>query len=77
MTGYDRKRAEFSHGSESAVTFRIEVDITGRGLWKTYDELTVEPGETRLHEFPAGFGAHWVRLSTDMNCRATAFFIYD
>lgn len=77
MTGYDRKRVELSHGSGKAVTFRIEVDITGRGLWKTYDEMTVEPEEVLNHQFPDGFAAHWVRLSTDQNCRATANFIYE
>jgi hypothetical protein len=77
MTGYDRKRVELSHQSPEPVTFALEVDITGRGLWKTYDELTVEPQEVRMHEFPVGFAAHWVRLSVDRDCRATALFVYE
>jgi len=77
MTGYDRKRVELSHGSQESVTFALEVDITGRGLWKTYDEMTVEPQEVRVHEFPVGFAAHWVRLSADRDCRATVLFVYE
>ncbi len=77
MTGYDRKRVELSHLSLEPVAFRIEVDISGGGLWKTYNEISVEPGEVRVHEFPAGYAAHWVRLSTDRDCRATAHFIYE
>ena len=77
MTGYDRKRVELSHQSPEPVTFALEVDITGRGLWKTYDEMTVEPHEVRVLEFPAVFGSHWVRLSTNLDCRATALFIYE
>ena len=77
MTGYDRKRVELSHSFPEPVTFRMEVDVTGRGLWKTYDEIPVEPGDLLVHEFPAGYAAHWVRLSTDRDCRATAHFIYE
>jgi hypothetical protein len=77
MTGYDRKRVELSHLSTNPVTFRIEVDITGRGLWKAYSEISVEPGELLVHEFPAGYAAHWVRLTADRDCRATALFVYE
>jgi len=77
MTGYDHKRVELSHQSPEPVTFTLEVDITRRGLWKTYDEITVKSQEVRVLEFPEGFAAHWVRLSTNRDCCATAFFIYE
>ena len=28
------------------------------------------------HEFPAGFSAHWVRVTVNQNCNATVYFIY-
>ena len=29
------------------------------------------------HVFPEGFSAHWVRLKTDRDCTATAWFEYE
>jgi len=28
------------------------------------------------HDFPAGFCAHWVRVTVDQPCRATATFTF-
>jgi hypothetical protein len=28
------------------------------------------------HIFPSGFSAHWVRLTPEIDCRATAQFFY-
>jgi hypothetical protein len=76
MTGYDKKEMELKHDAGETVTFRIEVDINGKGLWKTYDTFEVEPGESLEHDFPEGFSAYWVRLRSDHNCQATAILTY-
>lgn len=78
MTGFDRKRAELSHGAEGTVVFTIEVDFLGTGRFAVYQTLPVPAGQKVTHEFPPGFAAHWVRLKTDVDCvRATAKLIYD
>ena len=47
------------------------------GTWKTYKKITVPPKGYVHHEFPAGFGAHWVRVTADADCTATAWFTYN
>ena len=34
-------------------------------------------GKTVSHEFPGGFNAHWVRVTADKACTATATFTYE
>jgi len=77
MTGFDKKEMHLKHNANETVTFKIEVDITGKGLWKTYDTFQVDPGATINHLFPDGFSAYWVRLKTNQDCKATAKFIYN
>ncbi len=77
MTGYDRKRVEFSHDADADVAFTIEVDFLRTGTWRTYKTIDVSPGETATHTFPDGFSAHWARVAADRTCTATAWFVYE
>lgn len=45
-------------------------------LWKPYSEFEVKPGATLVHEFPAGFSAHWVRVAASADCTATVQLEY-
>ncbi len=45
-------------------------------LVRLYETVTVPARGYVHHEFPRGFSAHWVRLSVDKDCRATAYFMY-
>ena len=56
MTGYDKKRLTLSHSASETVAIRVEVDITGDGMWQTYMTFEVAPGQSLEHEFPAAFG---------------------
>ncbi len=76
MAGYDRKSVALSHDAQSEVTFSIEVDITGTGLWRRYVALEVLPGNERQFEFPEAFAAYWVRVVVDRDCVASARFEY-
>ena len=76
MTGYDRKSVRLSHDSKTVVTFTIEVDYMADNTWHVYDRIPVQPGETVRHDFPTGFQAHWVRVTVDRDCTATAWFVY-
>lgn len=77
VAGYDRKQLHLSHDAKNAAAFRIEIDITGTGLWRTYRTLTVPAGEEVRLTFPPEFQAYWARLVADHDCRATATFVYE
>jgi hypothetical protein len=77
MTGYDRKRVRLSHQSARPVTFRIEVDLDGNGLWRSYQSFDVPDGKPVEHTFPAGFAAYWVRAVASAPTTATVEFIYE
>ena len=77
MTGYDRKRVTLSHQSREPVTFRIEVDLDGNGLWCLYQSFEVPGGKTVEHTFPTGFSAYWVRAVARAATTATLQLAYD
>ena len=76
MTGYDRKRLELSHDADATVSFKVEVDVNGEGLWREYTRLEVVPAQRLRHRFPTGYNAYWLRVSVDQGCRATAQLEY-
>lgn len=76
MTGFDKKVLHLSHKSESPVSFKVEVDFLGCGEWKTYATITVPANGYVPHVFPEGFSAHWVRVTADTACIATAQLHY-
>jgi len=76
MTGFDQKTLHLYHNAENAARFTIEVDFLGNQTWKIYDVIRVPAGKYAHHEFPTGFSAHWVRVTADIPCRATAYFTY-
>jgi len=75
--GYDRKTLALQHDSSETVTFRVEVDISGTGLWQPLNSISVEPSASRTYRFAPEFQAYWVRLTSDKACTATADFTYD
>ncbi len=77
MAGYRTKTLALSHGSDTPVTFDIEVDIDGNAHWCPYAKLAAASGQTLTHRFPAGYSAHWVRLKADRDTTATAMLYYD
>lgn len=77
MTGFDRKSLTLAHDAREPVTFTVEVELLRDGEWATYGSFTVPPDNEFQHEFPAGYGAHWVRLTADRDCTATAIFRYE
>jgi hypothetical protein len=77
MTGYDVKRLELSHSAARPVSIRVEVDLSGDGLWVAYRTFEVAPGEAARHEFPRAFQACWLRVVADRDCTATAQLAYE
>jgi hypothetical protein len=77
MTGYDRKQLTLSHEASRTVGFRVEIDISGDGLWVPYRTFNIKAGQRLAHRFPDAFSAYWVRVVSDASCVATAQFTYD
>jgi len=76
MTGFDQKVLHLCHDADREVEFTVEVDFLGNQTWKTYERVRVAAGRYFHHEFPAGFSAHWVRLTAGSTCTATGYFTY-
>lgn len=75
MTGFDKKTLKVS--ADAAVKVRVEVELTGTGLWRTWQTLSVAPGKATEYRFPDAFNAYWVRVVADHDCTATAQLRYD
>lgn len=73
---YDRRDMTLSHESTGNVVFTVEVDPTGDGEWFEYARYEIAAGQSFRHSFPAAFQARWIRVTTDVDTRATALFEY-
>lgn len=76
LTGYDEKTLRLEHGSPAPLAIRVELDITGAGLWVPYQTFTVAAGRPLEHRFPTGFQAYWLRTVALADTRATAILTY-
>ena len=54
----------------------IRVIVDKPAVREKYDTVRLGSGEYKYHAFSVGFSAHWVRLTSDKDCTATAEFIY-
>jgi len=76
MAGYEHKTLRLAHGNAAMVTFTVEVDVAANNVWSVYRVFAVAPGETATHVFPDDYSAHWVRVTADAACEATALLSY-
>ncbi len=74
---YDKKELSLSHSSTETVSFTIEVEPVGHGPWMIYKKVTVPRGETFKFDFPNNFQSRWIRFSSNKDCNATAWLIYE
>jgi hypothetical protein len=73
---YDDRSLTLSHDGGRPVTFDIEVDPVGNGLWMLYQRVTIAEGKTYTHHFPDHFQARWIRFRSDSAIHATAWLVY-
>ncbi|MBD2756814.1 hypothetical protein [Spirosoma validum] len=73
---YDQRSLQLSQKSSAPVTFTIEADPVGTGVWMPYKTMTVTPGKTVSYEFPKNFQARWIRFKTDKACEASTLLQY-
>lgn len=76
MTGFDKKVLHLAHAANDNVSFCVEVDFLGNGSWRTYGHFDVPAGGYEHHEFPSGYSAHWLRITANRECVATAYLTY-
>ncbi len=72
MTGFEHKMLHLLSDRQTDVT--VEIDFLGNGTWAKYETLRVSGYQK--HIFPAGFSAHWVRLTNQSAATMSAEFIY-
>jgi len=76
MTGFEHKCIHLTHQADTPVTLTIEADFMGCGKWVKYLTVTVPPDGYGQHVFPTGYSAHWLRVTSDRDCAATAQLTY-
>ncbi|HCN29528.1 MAG TPA: hypothetical protein DIT64_12410 [Verrucomicrobiales bacterium] len=72
MWAYDQRTLTLSHDQNETVSFHIELDLTGTGLWVTWQWREVSPGEDALLAFDPALQARWLRVTASEDCTATA-----
>ena len=77
MWGYDKRVLTLSHAEKQPVTFRVELDLTGTGLWVLHRSQEVAPGAKVTLEFEPAVQARWLRVTAAEDCTATAQLAYD
>ncbi len=75
--GYDKRSLTLRHDKNEPVNFHIELDLTGTGLWVTYQRPEVSPGEATSITFEPAVQARWIRVTSDTGCEATAQLKYE
>ncbi len=76
LSGYESRSLQAFHDSKQPVTFRIEVDITGTGLWIPFHNAEIQPGKVMQLDIPASQQAYWLRATASATCRATCQLQY-
>jgi len=77
MWAYDQRTLTLSHDQNEPVSFHIELDLSGTGLWVTYQHREVSPGEVTSLTFEPAVQARWARVTADVACEATAQMKYE
>lgn len=77
MWAYDQRTLTLSHDQNEPVSFHIELDLTGTGLWVSYKHHEVSPGEETALTFEPAIQARWLRVTADKACAATAWLKYE
>ncbi|MGB8170766.1 MAG: hypothetical protein WCF18_24895, partial [Chthoniobacteraceae bacterium] len=77
MTNFDRKTLTLAHDAKEPVTFTVEVDFLGNGIFREYQRVTVQPKTTHRQTFPTGYSARWARFTADTAAKVTALLSYE
>jgi len=73
---FNNKAINLWHNNTRDVTFKVEIDMIGDGVFRTYQNITVKPDEVKIVELSENFNPKWIRLEADKDCKATAYFTF-
>lgn len=77
FSGYDYRQLSLTHSSSSPVTFTLEVDQAGNGVWTELRKLTLPVEGSAKFLFNAADRGEWIRLIANTNASGvTAHFQY-
>jgi len=76
LWGYDQRHLSLSHDQNTPVHFHIELDLTGTGVWVTWQWREVSPGEDAQLLLPPALQARWLRVTSSDDCQASAQLRY-
>jgi len=74
--GYDHRTLNLQNHSQQNNTFKLQIDLTGEGLWVDHRQFEVAPSSSVQYTFPDALQARWVRLIANRDCQATAQLEY-
>ena len=75
IAGYEQRVLHLGHHAGEPVTFRLEIDATGRGDWEDYAEIEASASGYAYHVIPPDTPGEWMRVRADRDLdAATAYF---
>ncbi|MEN9362398.1 MAG: hypothetical protein RL095_3933 [Verrucomicrobiota bacterium] len=74
MNGYDKKSLKLVADQDCTITLEADFDLLSG--FKKVQTFTLKAGQELSYDFPADFAAHWVRVVSDKDAKATAWFTY-
>lgn len=74
--GFDKRTLTLSHQSTSAVSFTLQLDATGDGVWYDYKTVSVPASKSIELAFPAEIQSKWIRVVPGKATLASAQFEY-
>src|SRR5262249_33849612 len=74
FAGWQHRVLHLVNDGSGPVNFAVEADRNGTGGWTPLETVAVPAHGYAHHEFSPDATAEWVRLKTDADTRATAYF---
>lgn len=73
---FNNKSLNIWHKSNLDVSFSVEADVVGDGVFKTFKTITVKANEIKNIDLPESFNPKWIRLVSNKDCIGTAYFTF-
>jgi hypothetical protein len=75
--GWDHRSVWIANHGSNPVVYSFTIDEAGNGDWQVIETLNLHPGAALFHTFTEPAVGEWVRVSTDMDTKATVIFAYE
>jgi hypothetical protein len=77
LTGYDERTIRLSHSEEDIRKIRIEIDITGTGIWKKWQTFEIPAGKKLSVRIPDEVQGYWLRAVATEDGSYTVMLKYE